>query len=113
MSVEKIQAKTLSDIPSKFPLIQGKEMGKVCFIDVPFCAMRVRGRSIIRKYNVGNTNKSQKISFSASTETHDFSANLLSNQHSSFLLYPRISRCTFTSSELDPMVSSAPAARWR
>ena len=53
MSVEKIQAKTLDDIPSKFPLIQGKEMGKVCFIDAPFSAIRV-GRSIKK---VGNTTK--------------------------------------------------------
>ena len=49
MSVEKIQAKTLDDIPSKFPLIQGKEMGKVCFIDVPLRAMRVWAAQYIRK----------------------------------------------------------------
>ena len=37
---EKIQAKTLDDIPSKFPLIQGKEVGKVRACDLSSRAWR-------------------------------------------------------------------------
>ena len=58
MSIEKIQTKTLDDIPSKFPLIQGKEMGKVCLIKTPHLSGLTRkrvGRSTESRRQTKNT----------------------------------------------------------
>ena len=89
MSANKIQTKTLSDIPSKFPLIQGKEMGKVCVYHAPLCAMRLWAAQHTCK-KVGNTNKSQKISFSTSTEIRDLSNQSSFQSTNPFVLSPHI-----------------------
>ena len=48
---KKIQAKTLDDIPSKFPLIQGKEVGKVRACDLSTSVEKDKSSS----YNCTNT----------------------------------------------------------